>query len=683
MLKYSTTLLRVSNARTSRAALLVLLLAAGATSAHAQICFPPADGVPGSQGAPDWWSPGATPAGTTTTSFLEDPRWRGALSHDVLEYERFRVVVETSGSSQFLVMSWQVRADLNNAGDRLYFGLWDDASSTGNVYRLTRMQDTQTAVAGATQAAGAFSGRVFAGSGPIGTVAWTRAATIPPPPLPAWLTTDARVDVTCSSPPSTGCDRWAFRIRAPLSAAANPADTAPTGFKLTGPNFHFWYEIQDSAMVGSATYAFPSGIVNAHEGGIPPIVLPDPSTWKAAKFGSGAGCESDVSLQASGVWVNSSGSSTLNMTSNEFHARPVNNTADILHNDAVTAKFRVANWGSVDFASPEWRETCTSMAVGGNITSGNPFDLRCTWSGFDACPYRAAGDPCGPQAGTKSSHQCILVDLSNTTGTLNTLVFSPQSVSRNMDFDVNSVLTREAIIDTRGLPPMADAAPRRDVYLRVQTRNLPARAPRFTSAPGATGVSAAAPTSVALPANVDAIRVREISALRSRFKELQLPSQGTIDVQSSLRIQQALLEGRITLDQVEVLMPTYTVFVWHDTGRTIQTESGTVKVLAPQPSFGLFLAHDGDLEGWEHRFEGAEQIGENLYKITAEKDGVTRVTATIAPKGELPAPRLKNTVSCSRCDVAPRNPDSQLAIFATLAFVAFVFFRIRRRRGVS
>jgi hypothetical protein len=289
---------------------------------------------------------------------------------------------------------------------------------------------------------------------------------------------------------------------------------------------------------------------------------------------------------------------------------------------------------------------------------------------------------CGAAAGTKSSHQCILVDLSNTPGTLSTLVFAPQSVFRNMDFDVNSVLTRQAMIDTRGIAPMANGALRRDVYLRVQTRNLPARAPRLP--PVGTPGAAAPPTSVAVPpANGDAAAVREIAALRARFKELQLPSQGTIDVQSSLRIQQALNEGRLTLENVEQLMPTYTVYVWHDTGRTIPTEEGPVKVMEPQPSFGLFLAHDGDLEGWEHRFEGAEQIAENLYKITAEKDGVTNVTATIAPKGELPPPAPKNTITCSRCDVAPRNPDAQLAIFATFAFVAFVAFRIRRRRGAS
>jgi hypothetical protein len=673
-------------------ALLVVALVVSSGVARAQLCFPPAQSVP------DWWSPGATPVGTMTTSFLDDPRWNGALSHDVLEYERFRVVIENVGGAQFLVMSWQVKADLNGSGDRLYFGLWDDATNSGNIYRLSRIQSMQTTAAGAMAASGAFSGRVFSGTGPIGNVAWTRVSTVPPPPLPHWLTSDARVDVSCSTPPKTGCDRWAFRIRAPLSATANPADTQPAGFRLTGPNFHFWYEIQDSASLGAAaTYAFPPGIVNAHEGGIPPIVFPDPGTWHPARIAAGRTCQSDVSLDISNVWVNAAGSTMMNLTSNEFHAQPTNRTLGVLQNDAITARFRIANWGSVSAASPEWQDTCTSTGTAGAIATGSPFNLGCTWTSFDACAYRLAGDPCGPQAGTKDPHLCVLVDLANATGTVNTLVFSPQSVFRNMDFDTNSVLTRQALIDTRGLPPMANGAEKRDLFLLVQTRNLPARAPRLPAGtsvsgaqplPGTITASPAAPSATRVPpVNEDVMRVREISALRARFRELQLPSQGAIDLKSSLRIQEAVRKRQITLEQVELLMPTYRVYVWHDTGRMIDTESGPVRVLEPQPSFGLFLAHDGDLEGWEHRFEGAQKVAEGLYKITADVDGVTKVTATIAPKGELPG--LRPTVppaqpaTCSRCDVAPRNANTPIAVILTLAFVAFVTLRVRKRRGRS
>lgn len=660
----------------------VLLLSISSPASAQQVCFPSAKGVGGSSPAPDWWSPGAQPFGSTTTSFLEDPRWRGALTHDVLEYERFQVVVDTVGRTKYLVMSWQVRADLSDVGDRLYFGLWDDASNTGNVYRLTRNQAAQTNVEGATQANGAFGGRVFSGTGTLDNVAWSTSPDVVPPPLPEWLTRDARVDVTCAMPPTHGCDRWAFRVRAPLSAAVDTAAEAPAGLKLTGTSFHFWYEIQDSGTIGTASYAFPQNIANAAEGGIPPIVIPAPITWQAATTGSGTGCESDVSLRASNVWVNGASGTVLSMSNNEFHARPVNETATNLMNESIVASFAVADWGSLSPGSPGWGTVCSSSMMSSSITPGSRFDLRCVWAGFDACPYRPEGDPCGPSAGTRSPHQCILVKLENRGGTFNTLLFSPSSVLRNMDFDVNSVLRREAIVDTRGLAPMANGKSERDVLLHVQTRNMPRRVPHLAASdPASANVPSTFATGPAL--DLDTLRVREIAALRARFEKLQLPSQGAIDVKSSARIQRALSEGQITLDQVEALMPTYTVFVWHDTGRTLTTREGTTAILEPQSAFGLFLAHDGELEGWEHRFEGAEELAFGLYRIKTKADGLTKVSATIAPKGELPPAGNPYAVNCSRCDVAPRSADPGAAIFASLAFVAFVLFRIRRRRGVS
>jgi hypothetical protein len=211
---------------------------------------------------------------------------------------------------------------------------------------------------------------------------------------------------------------------------------------------------------------------------------------------------------------------------------------------------------------------------------------------------------------------------------------------------------------------------------------MPRRIPRLAASdPANANVPKAFATGPAL--DLDTLRVREISALRARFEELKLPSQGAIDTKSSARIQRALAEGRITLEQVEALMPTYTVFVWHDTGRTLTTGEGTSAILEPQPAFGLFLAHDGDLAGWDHRFEGAEELAFGLYKIETKADGVTKVTATIAPKGELPQPGNPYAVMCSRCDVAPRSGDASVALGASLAFIAFVGFRLRRRRGVS
>lgn len=655
-----------------RKLLFAILLALLPGRAAAQICFPDGSGVPGSGPVPDWWSPGASPFGSQTTSFLDDPRWKGAFSHEALEYERFRVVVERQPGATFLVMSWEVRADLPGVGDRLYFGLWDDASNSGNVWRLQRAVATQTTVSGA-QGTSAYMARVFSGSGT--PAAWISPPVTVPPTLPTWLTSDARVDVSCASPPAGGCDRYAFRIRAPLSAAVNPTDAAPAGLKLSGTTFKFFYQIQDSTQLGvTSVNSFPAGASPASEGGIPPISIPDPSTWKSGRLGSGAGCEGDVQLSLSGIWVNSSGSSQLDFTANDFHAQPLNRSGGTLSNDVVRARFRIANWGSAWLSSPEWRDACTSTSTPAAVSNGSAFDLHCVWSGFDSCPYRPAGDSCGPSAGTKNRHQCILVDLDNAPGSPSSLTFSPQSLFRNMDFDVNSVLTREASVDLRGLPPMANGQPRRDLYLYIQTRNLPKKLPTLQLAGTTTAVAANDDPE----ARILTARAREISALRARFKEYDLPAQGAIGTAASARIQSALIQGKLTVDQVQLLMPTYVVYVWHDTGRTLSTESGSLRVLEPQPAFGLFLAHDGSLDGWEHRFEGAIEVDTNTYKLNAANESVVTVRALIAPKGELPP---VPTISCSRCGVAPTAQAHVHVYVLTALALLGLLRRLRRRRG--
>jgi hypothetical protein len=580
-----------------------------------------------------WWSAGATPTGSTTSSFLDDPRWRGAVSDMVLDYERFRVVVENTGSAQYLVMSWEANADATGASDRLYFGVWDDASASGNVYRFTRNSADQTTVPGGAKFSpdNAFSGRIFKSAGALGSVTWSGTASGSPPfALPTWLTDDARVDVSCTTPPSTGCDRWAFRIRAKIDPAANVADATPSGIKIsiaTPPatrNFRFWYEIQDSGAIGTTLYSFPTGLTAATEaGGLPPISFPDPNGWKQAQLGSGTTCDGDILFDSGDAYVNTVGANQLDFTSNAFHATPKNNvpttTRPSIPNSALTARFRIANWGSAGFNSPQWTNACTSGATGGAVNSGNDFDLTCTWTGFDACPYRPAGDACGPTAGTKDRHQCVLVDLGLPSGSVDHFFFSRQSVFRNMNFDVNSTLVRQATIDIKGLGPMPGGAAKRDVYLYVHTRNLPAKIEKEPPPPPA--------------GDKEGARRGNILPPRQRFKDLELPATGALGVKESARIQAAVQAGKLTLQQVEQLMPTYIVYVWHDTGRTLATEAGPTKLLAAQPSFGLFLAHDGALEGWKHELtaSGGVQIAPNLYKFSPPNESTFTVTATIAP----------------------------------------------------
>ena len=81
-------------------------------------------------------------------------------------------------------------------------------------------------------------------------------------------------------------------------------------------------------------------------------------------------------------------------------------------------------------------------------------------------------------------------------------------------------------------------------------------------------------------------------------------------------------------------MPTYTAYVWNDSGTTVKTKNGTAKLLSPQPSFTLFVSHDGALDGWKHAFAGANgatvtEIAPNFYRISVGHEGRVDVLTTI------------------------------------------------------
>jgi hypothetical protein len=585
-------------------------------SAGAQsICFQPVGGVPPVYGQPpQWWTTGA-PLGSSTGRWIDDPRWRGASSYVSLgDYGRFRVLVETDGGGKkFLVMSWLVKVDITGASDRLYVGFYNPPTNEGNVFRLSRVQDTATTVDGATYAATGFSGRFFYNSG-AGWVAQPGA----PPPLPTWLKNDTRVDVFCSSP--TTCDSWAVRMRVPIDPAAVVTDLDPTGVKITGAQFRFWYEIQDSNSLGfSPAYHWPEGLAAATEaGGAPPIQFPDPSTWNLVDL-SGA-CNGEISLDSSQIWANSSGSTTVNLsTPNNFHARPSNNvptaTATSLPGDGIKATFRLANWGSSIGASPAWQPICTDkVGTAGAITSGSQFDIVCgPWSVPDPCAFKPAGDPCGPTAGSKNPDQCVLVDLAVANTGDPARYFSPQSAYHNMSFTGASKIVKRATLDARGLPALGGGAPQRDLYVYIQTANMPAVVDNPPPPP---------------PGG-------DRGQLRERLQKLEVaaPAKGrAIGSKEAERLQAAVLAGQLTLDDVAQVMPTYRAYVWYDTGRTVPIEGGgTRKLLEPQPSFGLFAWHDGDLTGWKHQLSaaGAVQLAPNLYKIPVPTNGTVDATVQI------------------------------------------------------
>ena len=93
-----------------------------------------------------------------------------------------------------------------------------------------------------------------------------------------------------------------------------------------------------------------------------------------------------------------------------------------------------------------------------------------------------------------------------------------------------------------------------------------------------------------------------------------------------------------TINQLAAIMPTYTVHSYYDTGQTITVRGKTHPLLLPLTSFGYFVQHDGSMEGWTDRLDGAQQIGPNLYKISVPNNGkaVIRTTITAVESTYLP-----------------------------------------------
>jgi hypothetical protein len=81
--------------------------------------------------------------------------------------------------------------------------------------------------------------------------------------------------------------------------------------------------------------------------------------------------------------------------------------------------------------------------------------------------------------------------------------------------------------------------------------------------------------------------------------------------------------GAISHRDVASVLPTYTAYVWQDTGKTTRLKGKTVKVLRAAPSFGYYISHDGPLVGWQHGLtgRGVTKIAPNLYKVSVPAKG--------------------------------------------------------------
>jgi hypothetical protein len=420
-------------------------------------------------------------------------------------------------------------------------------------------------------------------------------------------------------------------VRIPLDPAATAS--APTnGINIPATGFKLWFEMRaNSVDASSVAYVTRHKLpASAADVGGAPEAYPDPSTWVDALVGTtpGAGnaCVGGVDLAWNGITVTNTSAANDHQISpvalNTFHARPRNNTTTTYGDSTIQARFRIANWGSVLFSSPEWIDVPApsvncNQATGsgaGSVAPGAAFDLTCTWqlTPTQQCTYRPdTFNSCSPMPTPRNRHQCILATLTNAPGSLQPIVFASQSSWRNMDFITASKVTRVADVDIRGLAALPGTTAR-DVYLYVKTRNMPAQVdppggqpeqPRDDQ-PGAAG--------------------------RLLDKNLGNVVPGRVGTAEAERLRGALAAGGLTTGQIEAVMPAYTVYAWYDSGQT----SDGAKVLTPMPAFGYFVAHDGALTGWKHSLTGEggailTPIGPNFYRVPVPNDGVIQVTTTI------------------------------------------------------
>ena len=445
-------------------------------------------------------------------------------------------------------------------------------------------------------------------------------------------------------------------------------------------NFRLWYDsqVQASGLI-QAHHAWPDGMDGPGPSDWATFAL-DPTAWTAVQTGSATPCTGGVTISASDISTsNSPTHHILTSGPNEFNVAPHNASGSPIPHDAVSGRIRIADWGSAGVgSSPDWTEICatTTSSLAGDIASPGQFSTQCEWTVPDPCVYWNGTDP-NPHGcaapGPKYKHQCVLVELTKSAGAGagTDIFFSRSSAWRNMDVVQASRFERNARISVRGLAPLDPAVPR-DVYLYVQTRNLPKELPpeddadkRPTKDRSALGSEAARDGDKSNDDKPDGDKNdgdkpdgdennddkpdgdkpdgdkpdgdenNDEESNDDKPAGPRLPKKrGGIHP----RVKKALAAGTANLDEVAQVAPTYMVHVFHDTGKTTNIDGTSYAVVAAQPSFGYFVDHAGDLTGWKHELTGAGavEIAPNLYKIAVPNDGVAEVRTVIESLGDEP-----------------------------------------------
>lgn len=591
-------------------------------------CIPLARSVPGFSGdPPDWWTSGQTLGFAYTP---EDPRWLGAVSHDYgmgsTSKAEFRALYKVINGRTHMYLSWYVKVspqtDPNN--NVLYIGLFSPGEMNATIIKFilkafTTKDEEEDIIKPKPENEGGvdyYTPSVIQGNG---TTDWETVS------VPPWVTDKTRVWIKGDNP-----YYWAVQMVIPIDNDFND------GINISNTSsFRMWYYIQvgvkspdhehcpiipytwpRTEIEDSTEYIYTEGI----EDDLTPT-YPDPSTWAEVSLQNpepDISCQVGISISASQIGTTGTiNNSKIDLEgNNKFYAKPINYSTVSVPPKIISATFRIANWGSQvgDLTSDSWEvipggldvpDTSGINGYGhpagyeGNITFKWKLDRNnnehCPFVGKDGVPGRIAGDPnCPNESPTRTLHQCVSVKLTGPG-----LNFIRDSAYRNMDFVDASKFSRKAEISVIGLPSL-QSSDKRDVYLYIEQRNMP----KFTS-----------------PSQTE------------KYEGGFYAQTGEIEIMEAMKFDERKADDKevVTFDDVVKMRPTYIVHAYHDTGKIVTINGDKHPLLMPQTSFGYFLNHEGDLEGWSSQLKGAGlvKLSPYWYKIAVPNDGVATVTTTI------------------------------------------------------
>ncbi|HET7400632.1 MAG TPA: hypothetical protein VFJ62_02595 [Usitatibacter sp.] len=555
---------------------------------------------------------------------VDDPRWTGAYNHGFgdgtgleAEFRGVYMSLDWRGKKS-LFLSWNVLYDgsLDNGLDRIYLGFNNGGSADTDtlIFKVVAFNSSSVPItAGAPGSVQALNLNAATGLG------------VPLPSLPAWIAqTKAWLTLTPIG--------WTIQMYVPYDPAAVGL-YSNDGINLPDP-FNFFYQIYvltptriggGAAVGGFVTHKWPLASANVFTG-LSGDVYPHPPTSASAwdSFHPSTGPGDPMCPTTGGVSIDSSGIGNMvdggapNIVIKYRKAtpppRPVNTLFANVDNQTgapigvgqITARFRIADWGSVirDPAAP-WDDVRGGGAVSNlvpipvgkpAVTAGNPPPLNFKWTLNDTemDPYIAG----------KPSDQCILVELSGAG-----ITFFSDSARQNHLIQPASEIAKTAQISVEGLAPIPGGGPKRDVYVAVETRNMPA--------PSEDGKSIV----VWNEEKIALLRRREISG-------------AALEALQGKGLLAALETGSLQLAQVAALAPDYRVHVYHDTGKKLKVDAVSYPILEAQTSFGMYPDHAGPFKGWLHRLEfppGAlqDEITPSFFRIHVPNNGKIKATVRV------------------------------------------------------